>query len=128
VVQFLIQADFVLTANREDIDSGSSWNQELRKNVSKAFVQAVHCCIENHFRYSWLKFLPMVSKDSFFTTLQEETATQLLVSSEAVLESEGGKMVAPTSLTYVPDRFRDSDSDSTDLILSFLGKKSPMAL
>lgn len=40
-LQFSIQSDFLLIANREDIDSSSIWNHCLLEAIPRAFLDVV---------------------------------------------------------------------------------------
>lgn len=56
--KFLIQADFVTQANREDIVH-SKRNQAILKGVAKAFTDAmVMFCKHPSLRYQWMRYLP----------------------------------------------------------------------
>ncbi|EXF75687.1 hypothetical protein CFIO01_04620 [Colletotrichum fioriniae PJ7] len=61
---FLIQADFVTDASRQDIVKDSRRNTNLLNAIAEAFVAAVlKFCKRGSLRYSWIKFLP--DKDHF---------------------------------------------------------------
>ncbi|KAH6663691.1 histidine kinase-like ATPase [Halenospora varia] len=51
--KFVIHADFLLVANREDIDFSSTWNQMLAKGIPSAFLHAVNEFNRGKFRYTW---------------------------------------------------------------------------
>ncbi|KAF9876102.1 ino80 chromatin remodeling complex protein [Colletotrichum karsti] len=56
---FLIQADFVTTANRQDIVGDSSRNLSLIPEIANAFIIAAsQFCEYATLRYEWLKYLP----------------------------------------------------------------------
>ena len=56
--KFLIQADFVTQANREDVVH-SKRNQAVLKGVAKAFADAmVVFCKRPSLRYQWMRYLP----------------------------------------------------------------------
>ena len=67
---FLIQADFVTQANREDVVH-SKRNQAVLKGVAKAFADAmVVFCKHPSLRYRWMRYLPEDSiSDEFWKTL-----------------------------------------------------------
>lgn len=57
--KFLIQADFVTEANRQDIVTNSARNKCLLDHIAEAFVEAVsQCSTHANFRYQWMRFLP----------------------------------------------------------------------
>ena len=68
--KFLIQADFVTQANREDVVH-SKRNQALLRGVAKAFADAVVMfCEHPSLRYQWMRYLPEdFITDEFWRTL-----------------------------------------------------------
>ncbi|OGM49543.1 hypothetical protein ABOM_001651 [Aspergillus bombycis] len=81
---FLIQADFVTDASRQDIVRSSARNAALIPFIAKAFVQALsHLSVSQHpsIRYTWMRFLPQstqVSEDSFWGRLVDRIRVCLL--------------------------------------------------
>ncbi|EON68586.1 hypothetical protein W97_07844 [Coniosporium apollinis CBS 100218] len=55
--KFMIQADFLLVANRENLDS-CSWNDALVEAIPYSFLRAIQEFNEGNHRYDWLKYLP----------------------------------------------------------------------
>ncbi|KAJ0329922.1 hypothetical protein COL5a_003750 [Colletotrichum fioriniae] len=70
---FLIQADFVTDANRQDIQTFSLRNSGLRDAIADAFVAAVkQICDHSILRYTWVRYLPRqktFSSSSFWRDL-----------------------------------------------------------
>lgn len=68
--KFLIQADFVTQANREDVVH-SNRNKAVLEGVAKAFADAVVVfCRRPALRYKWMRYLPEDSiADEFWSTL-----------------------------------------------------------
>ncbi|KAL9130478.1 MAG: hypothetical protein Q9217_001350 [Psora testacea] len=68
--KFLIQADFVTQANREDVVH-SKMNQAVLKGVARAFADAVVVlCKRLSLRYQWMRYLPEdFITDEFWRTL-----------------------------------------------------------
>ena len=68
--KFLIQADFVTQANREDVVH-SKRNQAVLRGVAKAFADAVVVfCKRPSLRYQWMRYLPEdFITDEFWRTL-----------------------------------------------------------
>ncbi|XTI91300.1 hypothetical protein V2W45_716603 [Cenococcum geophilum] len=121
---FLLQADFLLTANREDIDLSSPWNNALRRETVNAFLEAIDHFNSGPMRYYWPHYVPTGPVSSFFDTTKTRILEEL--SMRPVLESYFGTMARPRSLTYVPPTFRDTsdqplilDAQSTPRFLSF---------
>lgn len=97
----MIQADFLLIASREDIDSSSSWNQELLRNIPNAFLQAVNDFNSGDLRYTWIKFLQKRSPlPDFFSSLEAAIIQELADS--PIIESQSGELMAPSKLRMVP--------------------------
>ena len=68
----MIQADFLLSASREEIDASSPWNKALLENIPEAFRQAVDDFNSGDLRYTWIKFLQARSPFlDFFSSLDE---------------------------------------------------------
>ncbi|KAF8854837.1 hypothetical protein BDZ45DRAFT_693078 [Acephala macrosclerotiorum] len=114
---YLIQADFLLLANRESVDS-SAWNDKVLEGVYRTFVRAAvprfnqirDCSPRCHsLRYTW----PMFLKDrggtsEFWSKLKRWIFHRLAI--EDVLESrQKGKLAHPASLFYIPIEFRLND-------------------
>ncbi|RFU29542.1 hypothetical protein B7463_g6794, partial [Scytalidium lignicola] len=56
---FLVQADFVTQANRQDIVTTSYRNLGLLNGIADAFVQAVlQFCEHDTLQYTWMRYLP----------------------------------------------------------------------
>jgi hypothetical protein len=56
---FLIQADFVTDANRQDIVQDSLRNIDLLDGIAEAFIKAVlQFCEHDTLRYQWVRYLP----------------------------------------------------------------------
>ncbi|KAK2046278.1 hypothetical protein LZ31DRAFT_593285 [Colletotrichum somersetense] len=90
--KFLIQADFVTNANRQDIVKDSVRNVGLRDAVGKAFITAVTQFLAHEsLRYQWVHFLPdrrTGSWDKFWLGLVEEIGT-LLRSAPVLFDHKG---------------------------------------
>ena len=103
----MLQADFLLTANREDIES-SLWNQTLLDQIPEALLSAIRVFNNGAMRYTWLGYLPRRPfVEDFFHDFPEKTMIHL--SKQPILESIGGKLIAPSELTFVPKQFTDLD-------------------
>ncbi|KIX07808.1 uncharacterized protein Z518_02462 [Rhinocladiella mackenziei CBS 650.93] len=112
---FLIHADFLLTANRGDIDSSSQWNTALREAILDAFMEDARHFHDTPFRYTWPRYIPEnTSTFDFFWSFRTALAEKLRES--ATVESEDGQLRTPTTVRYVPKQFRDESN--MHLILS----------
>jgi hypothetical protein len=102
----VLQADFLLTANREDIDSSSPWNKVLRDHIPHALLSAIQSFNAGDLRYCWLRYLPFSTRD-FFRDLP--LGTLLHLSQQMILESLSGALMTPSQLVYVPEEFTDNE-------------------
>jgi hypothetical protein len=104
----LLQADFILTANREDIARNNAWNNSVLEGALELFVSAVRQMNRTGIcKYSWPRFLARNAAahgtimDGFISRLQKK------IQEESVLESQGGYISCPAELTLVPEHFTD---------------------
>jgi hypothetical protein len=103
-MQFVLQADFVLVANREEIESNSAWNKGLLEQIPHALLAAIDEFNTGDFRFSWIRFLPLRhDREDFFQHLWPKV--QQLLSTRPILESVGGDKMAPSALVIVPGEF-----------------------
>ncbi|CAG9982412.1 unnamed protein product [Clonostachys byssicola] len=102
--KFLIQADFLLAASREDIDESSPWNQKILACLPDALGSAIEYLNNTELRFTWPRYLPRqdeVQKD--YRTVSRSIVSGL--SKRDVLESESGQLRAPLTLTYIPKEY-----------------------
>ena len=107
--KFLIQADFVTQANREDVVH-SRRNRAVLKGVAKAFADAmVVFCKRPSLRYRWMRYLPEDSiTDEFWRTLW--TLIRGNLEQTPLLEPWSGRGLYKTSdLEKLPDHFLAED-------------------
>ncbi|KAL0929873.1 heterokaryon incompatibility [Colletotrichum truncatum] len=76
--KFLLQGDFVLTANRQDIDD-NAWNRTVRDGIADAFAIAVGCFndFSGFLQYQWPYYLPGENMSDFFKPLINEIHLKL---------------------------------------------------
>jgi hypothetical protein len=102
---FLIQADFILTASRDEIESTLLWNVRIRDAISEAFVSAMLHFNKGVLKYVWPCYLasfPTVNTE-FFAPVVGAVLSQL--EDSPVFESCAGNMVQPSYLRHVPADF-----------------------
>ena len=107
--KFLIQADFVTQANREDVVH-SRRNRAVLKGVAKAFADAmVVFCKRPSLRYRWMRYLPEDSiTDEFWRTLWTLISEKL--EQIPLLEPWSGSGLFKTSdLEKLPEHFLAED-------------------
>ncbi|KIN03398.1 hypothetical protein OIDMADRAFT_117507 [Oidiodendron maius Zn] len=108
--KFVLQADFVLVANREEIESDSAWNKGLLKCIPHALLAAINEFNRGDFRFSWIRFLPLRhDREDFFQHLWP--TVQHLLSTTPILESMSGDKMIPSALTITPDDFASESRD-----------------
>ena len=108
-LQFLIQADFLLSSSREDIQK-CEWNSVLRSGVVQAFRKAVDKFNQGPtMRYTWPNYLPIhVYNGTFLSELGGRYGAIFNdLKSRPVVWSHGGTLQIPNLLTHVPERFLD---------------------
>lgn len=110
---FLLQADFLLTTNRQDIIEDSAWNQHLLKASIDAFLAAVEILVSGPLKYYWPQYLPGdVEKKDFFELMRLQVISRL--SNMALLEScnsDSRALSIPSSLFCVSSLDRPDFTD-----------------
>ncbi|KAK0721152.1 hypothetical protein B0H67DRAFT_536144 [Lasiosphaeris hirsuta] len=103
---FLLQGDFLLTANRQDIDADSAWNRALRDASVDAFVGAMERLVSGQLKYWWPQYLPVQTMEDFFEPMRKQILSRL--SEKPLLESCDSES---TSLRIPPSLFCISQDD-----------------
>lgn len=103
--KFLVQADFLLTASREEIESTLPWNRRIRDALADAFLLSMLHFNQGLLKYVWPYYLPSLSiaVSGFFEPAIEKMLHQLMES--PVFESCSGSLVKPSTLVHVPIDF-----------------------
>ncbi|KAL9617651.1 MAG: hypothetical protein Q9160_007568 [Pyrenula sp. 1 TL-2023] len=106
---FLIQADFVLAANREAIPD-TDWNRSLRDGVVETFRDAIETFTGtgNAISYSWMEYLPRMPIAGFWQSLYKGIQNSL--SNANILESMQGDYKIPSALRILPSIFEHDES------------------
>ena len=105
---FLLQADFILTANREDIEEDNAWNLSLIEGALRLFVSAVRDFNRTGIcKYHWPRLI--ARNDVASATIMDGFIPRLrkLLQDENVLESQAGYISRPSELMLVPTSFSD---------------------
>ncbi|RSM20658.1 hypothetical protein CDV31_000344 [Fusarium ambrosium] len=133
--KFIIQADFLLTASREDIDNSSDWNLKLRDELPEALLTAITRFNSHHFYGVWLPYLVFEHKQpGFFEELGQDILK--LLSKKPILKSSTGDLKPPSELTRIPASLADTNGSSMiprsfcpyDLVSPELASQFPGAL
>ncbi|KAL2075234.1 hypothetical protein VTL71DRAFT_177 [Oculimacula yallundae] len=102
--EFLIQADFLLIASREDIDSSAEWNIVLRNELTSAFIDSMKEFNSGELRYLWSQWLPIRDPlESFLKPFHRQLIEQMKTST--LLYAQNGDLLAPSQLSYVLDEY-----------------------
>ncbi|KIX09215.1 uncharacterized protein Z518_00294 [Rhinocladiella mackenziei CBS 650.93] len=101
---FLIQADFVLAANREAVPD-SEWNQALRDGVAQAFVAFVRKLVTrgDSLEFKWMRYLPVQPMEGFWEDLSEDIKEYL--QDKKVVRSWCGDLRTLAYLRFLPSWF-----------------------
>lgn len=89
--RFLIQGDFLLSSNREDVHKSPAWNKRVRNEVPKTFVSALSMLkTDPVLSRSFLQYVPRRGDvtDAFFTEAAEKIVEELK-STECMLAASG---------------------------------------
>lgn len=104
----IIQADFLLIANREGVERSNEWNSELRKGLIRAFVDAAMRFDNTVLRYTWIRYLPEASdSDGFFERMKRDIRDLLTL--KPILRAWNETCQKPGMIMYVPEKFQDRD-------------------
>ncbi len=117
--KFLIQADFLVPANREDIHKDTQWNKWIRDNIASTFLFAIEKFKQNsNLQKTYYDYIPLHSevKDEFFTPVVSEIHNQLKLSKCILTES--GKWQTPADVVQVDEQVRKliSNTDLQELL------------
>ncbi|PWA85335.1 hypothetical protein CTI12_AA151420 [Artemisia annua] len=103
-LKFIIQADFVVSSSREEVDEHSSWNQWLLLEFSNLFVNAeLSFCSLPCFKKNpakgvsvFMSFVPLEGEvHGFFSQLPHMIISKLCSSSCLLLQGEANEWVPP---------------------------------
>ncbi|CAG9991795.1 unnamed protein product [Clonostachys byssicola] len=106
--KFLVNADFLLVASRQDVDASSKWNETLRTSIWDAFQGALKHLSVGPLRHTWLRYISTPHYLSgFFWALGYDMRQRL--QEIPIVETAKGEMIMPLLARYVPPLLRDQD-------------------
>lgn len=106
IPQFIIQADFLTTSNREDILSDRPWNTALRDAVPDAFMKAVETFdARPGLQYNWLQYVPLHVSDDFMKPIVSG------IKQKIHLRGADGGLYPPTNLITIPPEYQTELSE-----------------
>ncbi|KAJ6261547.1 hypothetical protein Dda_4217 [Drechslerella dactyloides] len=111
--KFTIQSNFILIANRKEIDD-NEWNRSVVEKLPYALLSAVAQFAigkwESDLDYGWPLLLPLGGlKGSIFESLAENVKRAF--SYPTILQDTDGNLHRPADLTYIPQAYRDIDGN-----------------
>jgi hypothetical protein len=105
--RFLVQGDFLLSSNREDVHKGLAWNKRVRDEIPKAFVKALSVFkADPALSKSFLQYVPRKEDitDVFFAEAADEIVEELK-GTECMLSASGAWMT-PREVIMADDEFK----------------------
>lgn len=120
--KFMIQADFLVPASREDILKFKEWNIWLRDSISKVFLKSVETFKNNeNLKSNFYKYIPLESDvtDSFFSTVVEKLKSEL--SESNCILTDSGKWLKPSQVFRASEEIRSLISPEN--LYEFFGKE-----
>ncbi|KAJ6590013.1 hypothetical protein DFH09DRAFT_1074494 [Mycena vulgaris] len=103
---FLIQGDFLTSANREDILSDSSWNITIRDALVSVFITALaEFWRRPQLALVWYRYIPIRIAEGFFSPFKDSLLAKL--KSMDLLRSADGQLRRPSQLFVVSSDYLD---------------------
>ncbi|KAI9443898.1 hypothetical protein H4582DRAFT_2071449 [Lactarius indigo] len=103
---FIVQADFITSASREDVLADKEWNRALLRSIIDTFLLAVNRFADHPtLRNVWFRYLPESISDSFFCYVEHKLMTEL--QHRPILRSSNGTYFRASQLIVLPMSFRD---------------------
>lgn len=104
--KFIIQADFITSASREDVLADKPWNESLRGGVVDTFLLAIDRFDGDPvMRNVWFRYLPESISDSFFCYVEHKLLEEFL--RKQILRSSDGTYHRASQLFFLPLSFHD---------------------
>ena len=106
--KFIIQADFITSASREDVPADKPWNLALRRSVIDAFLLSMERFRNDPtIRNVWFRYLPESISDSFFCYVEYKLLADL--EKKPILRSTDGTYYRASQLFFLPWTFYDNE-------------------
>ncbi|MDA0525417.1 sacsin N-terminal ATP-binding-like domain-containing protein [Methanococcoides alaskense] len=105
---FIIQADFLLTANRESIIKNTVWNEWIRDNIHEVFLDSINYFkSKENLRTTFYKYIPLKDDihDDFFSQTVEDLYYSLK-GYECIL-TESGSWAKPCDVLKIPNKLKE---------------------
>jgi hypothetical protein len=120
--KFIIQADFLLTANREDITKNVTWNKWIRDNIHKVFLDSIDFFkTDETLKTAFYEYIPSIDDvhDDFFNPVVENVYSALK-DYECIL-TVSDSWAKPCNVLRVPRKFKKLISN--DDLKNLFGKE-----
>ncbi|HAA28972.1 MAG TPA: hypothetical protein DCE56_16370 [Cyanobacteria bacterium UBA8553] len=117
--KFLIQADFLVPANREDIHKDTRWNKWIRDNIATTFLLAVEeFKQDSNLQKTYYNYIPLKNEvtEEFFSPVVNEIHNRL--KANPCILTESGNWNIPSDVLLVDEPIRDliSNNDLQQLL------------
>ncbi|KAI0166724.1 hypothetical protein GGR52DRAFT_574685 [Hypoxylon sp. FL1284] len=103
---FTLQAEFVLTSSREDIQPLVDWNDGLLEAIPGIFCEAIHLLNPTCLRFSWPIFLSLSEPKGFFKDVRKKIIAKLNQERVLQVEDKTKPLSVPSAVTIVPDKYK----------------------
>ncbi len=106
---FLVNADFILAANRENILEDLPWNRWLRDCITSTFLETFKKLLKKkEYRFHPYRHIPLseTNRDSFFQPVVDNIITGLKAE-EIVWTFDGKSLEAPENTRFAPKDLRN---------------------
>jgi hypothetical protein len=108
--KFIIQADFLTSANREDILSDLVWNVKLRSGIIDAFTRATERFkLRPTLLFTWFRFLPINIRNPFFRPIENSIIQRL--KNLPIFCTGTDAFKKPSEFVTVPPTYRDENGE-----------------
>ena len=111
--KFIIQADFLVPANREDIHKDARWNKWIRDNIAATFLLAVEeFKQDDNLQKTYYDYIPLNNEvtEEFFSPVVNEIYTRL--KANPCILTESGNWNLPSDVLLVDEPIRDLISNN----------------
>jgi hypothetical protein len=105
--KFIIQADFILPTNREDIHNNREWNKVIRDSIPGIFIQSLNLFKQDkELSTQWYGYIPKESEisDEFFAGIVRKLH-QLLIGNNCIL-TDTNQWAKPNSVILASNKIR----------------------
>lgn len=105
-MQFLLHGNFILTANRSDVDASVPWNQAVRDGLPEALFLAINNLRKGQLRHVWPGFLTSRKEGFFHSAIK--TVVEHMQKEECLDSCAEDHMARPATLKHVNKKLCDS--------------------